>query len=220
MPKNYAAGSVAEIGARPTFPTGIALPRPVAQQTSKKRCFLGLPRFCYPNFRGKSKLSRQKAQPPFHSLTVEPLQPLRKLQNDTSVVIRKRCLRQNSPHPGRDGMREPESLAKDEGTLTFLPGHEFGKLGKEFARKLALVPMEETERKKGAPRMIDADKRGLRNKGRTLLAPIIGMCAPRNIRKKACGLPEPLLFGGFAQTGALKQGIGPSDQLFGMPVRS
>src|SRR5208337_263696 len=73
--------------------------------------------------------------------------------------------------------------------------------------------MINARRQEGAPWMIHADERRLSDHNGTLLASVVRMSAPGNVRKQASRMPQTPLPGRLCRPRARKKGVRPAYEL-------
>ena len=82
------------------------------------------------------------------------------------------------------------------------------------------VPEVDGQGQKNPAFVVDAAQTGMRYEVEALLAAIVGMGAPADIRQQAGGMPEPALLIRLLGAGRLKQRVGPHAQLARVVDRS
>src|SRR6185437_261248 len=73
------------------------------------------------------------------------------------------------------------------------------------------------ERDKGPALMADRAEISVEDEMQRLLAAVVGMHAPADVRQQAGGMPQAAVFVGLPQFHGTDQAVGPADQLFCMP---
>src|SRR5207245_8286367 len=81
------------------------------------------------------------------------------------------------------------------------------------------VPEEHGESNEGATRMIHGDESGISDDIERLLAAVIGVRPPADIREQTCHVTQSPLLCGLFQAGRRHEAVGPGDQLLAMGGR-
>ena len=82
------------------------------------------------------------------------------------------------------------------------------------------MAIEDREREKCPAGVVEPDEGGVGNDVERLLAAILGMRAPADIREETCGMSQPLLLGPFLDAGRSHEPVGPVDQFLAVPWRA
>src|SRR5215469_2596393 len=101
--------------------------------------------------------------------------------------------------PGKllEAVIEAQRGAEYAGAVEHAGRDEFAQAGREFLVNEADMAEEDSERNKGAARMIDGDEGSIGDDVERLLAAIVGVCPPADVGEKARHMAQPPLLRGL-----------------------
>ena len=145
--------------------------------------------------------------------------------SNTSISLRpwlRKCVAGNTPGRAADTRWATRKAAPSNArALDHGRRHQFA----DQRRRLVFlaqagIAVEHRQRDKGAALMADRAEIAVGDQVQRLLAAIVGMHPPSDIRQQAGGVAQPAVFVGFAQLDDPDQPIGPSDQFLrrGAPI--
>ena len=130
-----------------------------------------------------------------------------------------RHARQNAGHGGGDDIGYPQGGTEQAGPVEQARGHQHANLRVDVLIQPQMA-VGGGQGKIGAAGMVDAGKIGMGDDVEALLAAVIWMGAPADVRQQTAGVAQPRFVRHLLQMGRLHEGIGPQAEVLAVARRT
>ena len=143
-----------------------------------------------------------------------------RLQHHVSPARQQRRARQHALHRDRDRIGDAHQRGEQAGALHQARAGERLDARADLVGRQALVTEENGQGQIGAAGMVEAGEGPVGDEVEALLAAIVGMGAPADIGKQACGVPETLFCLGFRKADGIDEPARPGPQFLAVSGRA